>query len=104
MVSSSSQLMVVGVAAAGPAGVSLGRVGGGQSHRSNRRMSRLGRGTGWEHQHGGEPARGQMTLECGIDQRAGRRTVEGCVSLELDGKAPEIPGLPLMPKSSAFST
>ena len=33
-----------------------------------------------------------MTLECRIDQGTGRRAVEGCLSLEMNGKAGN-PGL-----------
>ncbi len=44
-----------------------------------------------------------MTLECRIDQGAGRRAVEGCLSMKLNGK-PGNPWLAETPKSRTFST
>ena len=38
-------------------------------------------------EYGGKPVGGQMAFKCGIDQGAGRRTVEGCVPMKLNGNA-----------------
>jgi hypothetical protein len=63
------------------------RVGSGQRDRSDGRLWRAGNHSSREDEYSGELGRGQMTLECGIVQRAVPRAVEGRLPVQPDRKA-----------------